>query len=146
MFRLLTIAIFRLYMNPWKVVIQDLMRAVYSWDVGGTRSDTCHGGWGGVHNNRYPIFRLWFNLQSSYIRCVGCPFRVLGVGWVELDLVVSIVGTMTWGCYEWIIISCLCTYVQVGYYSNAKNMLQLYNICVECTLILLFLVGLMMAE
>ena len=34
------------------------------------------------------IFRLWFNLQSSYTRCVGCSFRVLGVGWGERDLVV----------------------------------------------------------
>ena len=30
MFRLLMIAIFRLYMNPEKVVIQDLIWAVYS--------------------------------------------------------------------------------------------------------------------
>ena len=48
-FRLLTIAIFRLYKNPWNVVIQDLIWAVYSGDVGdelGTRSRTCHGGWG----------------------------------------------------------------------------------------------------
>jgi len=29
----------------------------------------------------------------------------------ERDLV-SIVGTMTWGCYKWIIISCLCTHVK----------------------------------
>ena len=46
MFRLLMIAIFRLYMNPKKVVIQDLIWAVYSGDVGdevGTRS----GGWMG---------------------------------------------------------------------------------------------------
>ena len=52
MFRLLTIAIFRLYVNPQKVVIQDLIWAVYSGDVGdevGTRSRTCHGGWRGVH-------------------------------------------------------------------------------------------------
>ena len=27
------------------------------------------------------IFRLWFNLQISYTRCVGCSFRLLGVGW-----------------------------------------------------------------
>ena len=26
-----------------------------------------------------------------------------------------------------IIISCLCTYVQVGYYSNAKDVLQIYH-------------------
>jgi len=52
MFRLLTIAIFRLYMNPKKIVIQDLIWAVYSGDVQdevGTRSGTCHGGWGWVH-------------------------------------------------------------------------------------------------
>jgi len=33
MFRLLTLAIFRLFMNPQKVVIQDLILAVYSGDV-----------------------------------------------------------------------------------------------------------------
>ena len=33
MFRLLTIATFRLYMNPQKVVIQYLVWAVYSGDV-----------------------------------------------------------------------------------------------------------------
>ena len=73
----------------------------------------------------WAISRLWFNLQSSYTRCVGCSFGVLEVGWGERDLVVSIVGTMTWGCYKWIIISCLCTYVNVGYYSNAKDMLKI---------------------
>jgi len=41
----------------------------------------------------------------------------------ERDLVVSIVGTVTSGCYEWIIISCLCTYVKVGYYSYAKDVI-----------------------
>ena len=71
----------------------------------------------------WAIFRLWFNLQSSYTRCVGCSFRVLGVGWGEWDLV-SIVGAMTLGCYKWINMSCLCTYVKVGYYSYAKDMLQ----------------------
>ena len=35
------------------------------------------------------------NLQSSYTKCVGCSFRVWGIGWGERDLVVSIVGTMT---------------------------------------------------
>ena len=34
MFRLLTIAIFRLYTNPLKVVKHDLIWAVYSRDVG----------------------------------------------------------------------------------------------------------------
>jgi hypothetical protein len=51
MFRLLTIAVFRLYMNPQKVVIQDLIWAVYSGDVGDevdTRSRRSHGGWGGT--------------------------------------------------------------------------------------------------
>ena len=36
--------------DPQKVVIQDLIWAVYSGDVGdevGTRSGTCHGGRGG---------------------------------------------------------------------------------------------------
>jgi len=67
------------------------------------------------------IFRLWFNLQSSYTRCVRCSLRVLGVGWGERDLVVSTVVTVTWGSYEWIIISRLCTYVKVCYYSYAKD-------------------------
>ena len=53
----------------------------------------------------------------------GVHLGYWGVGWGEQDLVVSVVGTMTWGCYEWIIISCLCTYVKVVYYSNAKDML-----------------------
>jgi len=35
------------------------------------------------------IFRLWFNLQSSYTRCVGCSFRVLGVGWGERVIVIE---------------------------------------------------------
>jgi len=49
MFRLLNIAIFRLYMNPYKGDIQDLIWAVYEWDEVDTRSDMCHGGRGGVH-------------------------------------------------------------------------------------------------
>ena len=32
---------------------------------------------------------------------------------------VSIVGTMTWDYYKWIIISFLCTRVKVGFYSYA---------------------------
>ena len=57
------------------------------------------------------IFRLWFNLQSSYTRCVGCSFRVLGVGWGERDLV-SIVGIMTtwrWPTYRAKTCSCIPT-------------------------------------
>ena len=53
----------------------------------------------------------------------GVFFWGIGVWWGERDLVVSIVGTMTWGCYKLIILSCLCTYVQVGCYFNAKDML-----------------------
>jgi len=41
----------------------------------------------------------------------------------ERDLVVSVVGTVTWGCYGWIIIGCLCTYVKVGFYSYGNDML-----------------------
>ena len=78
----------------------------------------------------WAIFRLRFNLQSSYTRCVGCSFRVLAVEWGEGDLVFSVVGTMTWGCYKKIIISCLCTYIQVGYYSNAKDMLQIVSLVI----------------
>ena len=47
MFRLLKIALFKLYMNPYKVVIQDLIWVVYSGDEVGTRTRTCHGGLGG---------------------------------------------------------------------------------------------------
>ena len=53
----------------------------------------------------------------------GVLFGYWELGGGERDLVVSVVGTMTWGCYKWIIISCLCTYVQVGCYSNAKDIL-----------------------
>jgi len=42
----------------------------------------------------WAIFRLRFNLQISYMRSVGCSFRVLEVRWGEQDLVVSIVGTI----------------------------------------------------
>ena len=35
----------------------------------------------------WAIFRFWFNLQSSYTRCVECSFRVLVFGWGEWDLV-----------------------------------------------------------
>ena len=61
---------------------------------------------------------------------MGCTFRVLGLGWGERDLVVSIVGTVTWGCYKWIIITCLCTYVKVGYYSHGKDMLQIVSLVI----------------
>jgi len=59
--QLLIMAIFRLYMNPWKVVIQDSIWAVCSGDVGdevGTRSGTCHGGWGvgGTWGNCYCVY------------------------------------------------------------------------------------------
>jgi len=43
----------------------------------------------------WAIFRMRFNLESSYRMCMGCSFRVLEVGMGERDLVVSIVGTMT---------------------------------------------------
>jgi len=45
-----------------------------------------------------------------------------GGGGGEISFV-SIVGTMTWGYYKWIIISFLCTRVKVGFYSYAKHML-----------------------
>ena len=58
---------------------------------------------------------------------MGC-FSGIG-GWVgggegEISFV-SIVGTMTWDYYKWIIISFLCTRVKVGFYSYAKDMLLL---------------------
>ena len=66
------------------------------------------------------IFRLWFNLEQLYKMC-GVFFVGIG-GWEgeERDLVVTIVGTLTWGCYKWIIISCLCTYARVCYHSYAS--------------------------
>ena len=55
---------------------------------------------------------------------------VLGVGdgLVERDLVVSIVGIMTWGYYTWIILSFLCTHVKVGFNTYAKDMLLLVTL------------------
>jgi len=35
----------------------------------------------------WTIFRLWFILQGSYTRCVGCSLGLLGVGCGERDLV-----------------------------------------------------------
>jgi len=55
-------------------------------------------------------------------------FCVLDVGWGREgggDLVVPVVGTMTWGYYKWIVISFLFTRVKVGFYSYAKDMLLL---------------------
>ena len=47
-------------MNPYKVVTQDSVRAVYSGDAGdevGTRFPTCHGGWGvGTWGNCYYVY------------------------------------------------------------------------------------------
>ena len=44
------------------------------------------------------------------------------------DLAVLIVGTVTWGCYECIIISFLFTRVKMGVYSYAKAMLLLVTL------------------
>jgi len=41
---------------------------------------------------------------------------------------VSIVGTMTWGDYKWIIFSFLCTRVRVAFYSYAKDLLLLITL------------------
>ena len=62
----------------------------------------------------WAIFRLRFNLQSSYTRYVDV---CLGIWWGERDLVVSITVTMTQGCYKWIFSGRLCTH------SYAKSML-----------------------
>ena len=52
-----------------------------------------------IQHQVYVVQVLWLlaskQPQSSYTRCVGCSFRVLGVGWGERDLVVSMLGTMT---------------------------------------------------
>ena len=58
----------------------------------------------------WAIFRFRLNLQISYTRCGG-RLGGWGGGW-EGDLVVSIVGTVTPGCYKWIFSSCLCIYVK----------------------------------
>jgi len=58
---------------------------------------------------------------------VGCSLRVLGVGWGEQDLVVSIVGYHDLGLLQ-VNYHYLCTYVKVGYYSYAKDMLQLVSL------------------
>ena len=60
----------------------------------------------------WAIFRLRFNLQISYTRCVR---RLGGCG--ERYLVVPTVGTVTPGCYKWICSGCLCAH------SYAKSML-----------------------
>ena len=66
----------------------------------------------------WAIFRLSFNLQISCTSCVGR----LG-GWGKRDLVVSVVGAVTPGCYKWIFSSCLCTHVKWFCHSYAKSML-----------------------
>jgi len=64
---------------------------------------------------------MWF----FFVGCCG-----LGVWWGgrrgKRDLLVSIVCTMTWGCYEWIIISCLCTYVKWVITLKNSNPLDIY--------------------
>jgi len=72
------------------------------------------------------IFRLCFDLQSSYTRCVGCSLRVLGVTSSRF----SILGIMTKGCYKWIVISCLYTHVIVGFYSYATDAETHYDMCI----------------
>jgi len=68
------------------------------------------------------IIRLRFNLQGVAIKAVWGVFESIGGwGWWERDLILSIVGIMTWGYYKWIIISFLCTHVKVGFYSYAKD-------------------------
>jgi hypothetical protein len=61
----------------------------------------------------WAIFRLWLDFRSSYTRCMGCSFRLVGVGWGERDLIVTLVGTMTYSYYKWINISCLCIYLML---------------------------------
>ena len=54
----------------------------------------------------------------------------MGVGWEERDLVVSLVGTLTYSYYKWINISCLCNI------SNAMDMLNkqlIIIVFVPCT-------------
>jgi len=44
------------------------------------------------------------------------------------DLVVSIAGTVNWSYYNWIIITFLCTRVEVRFYSYTKDMLLLVTL------------------
>jgi len=44
----------------------------------------------------WAIFRLWLDFRSSYTRCMGYSFRLVGFGWGERDLVVTLVRTMTY--------------------------------------------------
>ena len=65
-------------------------------------------------------------------------------GWVGgQDLIVSIVGTMTQGCYKWINISCLCTYLMLRicynqytstwFYFTQKRLPNLTQFCYKFT-------------
>jgi hypothetical protein len=66
------------------------------------------------------------------------PVTHFTAGWVgpragldgrKRDLVISIVGTMTYSYYKWIIISCLSTY------SSAMDMLQIVYLKLVCYII-----------
>jgi len=52
----------------------------------------------------WAIFRLRSNFSKATIQDVWGVFLGIG-GWVGEISFVSIVGTMTWGYYKWIIIS-----------------------------------------
>ena len=75
------------------------------------------------------IFRLQSNFPGATIQDVwGVFWYWVGEGrGCEISFV-SIVGSMTWGYYKWIIISFLCTRVKVGFYSYAKGMLLLVTL------------------
>ena len=79
----------------------------------------------------WAIYRLRSNLLGAAIQVVWGIFWVLGSGGGgeggEIS-VFSIVGTMTWGYYKWIISSFLCARVKVGFYSYAKDVLLLVNL------------------
>jgi len=68
------------------------------------------------------------SFQGQLYKMCGVFFGYWGLGGGgeggEISFV-SIVGTMTWGYYKWIIVSFLCTRVKVGFYSYDKGMLLL---------------------
>jgi len=66
----------------------------------------------------WAIIRLRFNLQGVAIQAVWDVFESIGgwgVGGNDISFF-SIVGIMTWGYYKWIIISCLCTHIKLGFF------------------------------
>ena len=105
MFRLLTIAIFRLYVNPWKVVIQDLIWAVYSGDVGDEVGQDliCVMEVGGEYMGYLLLCIFELIIVTSMVSCVEhvCTLYTYPICmycatiYKNMELVVFVVGTLT---------------------------------------------------